>query len=71
MVGHKPFPQNVTTQVVIFTTLVTAISLALFALWHFVSGRIGGGSLNHYGVTVDGRLPWASIAKPAKAARRK
>jgi len=55
------FPQNVTTQVAIFTTLVTAISVALFALWHFVSGRKGGGSLNHYGVTVDGRLPLARI----------
>jgi pimeloyl-ACP methyl ester carboxylesterase len=60
------FPQNVTSQVVLFTSLVTLISLVLFALWHFTSNRgTGAGqtraTLDDYGLTVDGRLPWGRI----------
>jgi len=57
------FPQNVTTQVVIFTTLVSAVSSVLFTAWHFLSGRKAGASLDTYGVTVDGRIPWSRIGR--------
>ena len=57
------FPQNVTTQVVIFTSLVTLISAGLFGLWHVLSGRRGGARLDHYGLTLDGRVPWGRAGR--------
>lgn len=59
------FPQNVTTQVVIFTSLVTLISAVLFGLWHLLSGRRNGGSLDSYGLTLEGRIPWNRLGRSA------
>ena len=59
------FPQNITTQVVLFTSLVTVISAMLVALWHVLANRKRGGGLDHYGLTVGGRVPWRALLPSA------
>lgn len=56
------FPQNITTQVVVFTTLVAAISLLLFGVRHRLSGAgAPSARTDHYGLTVEGHVPWRRI----------
>lgn len=58
------FPQNITTQVVLFTTLVTAISVVLFVAWHRLSGAVATAArTDHYGLTVGGRMPWRRMGR--------
>lgn len=59
------FPQNITTQVVIFTSLVTLISAVLFGLWHLLSGRRHRGNPDSYGLTLEGRVPWGRLGRSA------
>ena len=55
------FPQNVTTQVVVFTSLVSVISVVLFAIWHRMASRTRGAGPDHYGLTVAGQVPWGRL----------
>jgi len=57
------FPQNITTQLIIWTTLLGLISLALFLLWHFVFNRKSGASGDHYGLTWDRKIVWRKVGK--------
>lgn len=57
------FPQNITTQLIIWTTLLGLISLALFLLWHFVLNRKSGASGDHYGLTWDKTVVWRKVGK--------
>ena len=57
------FPQNITTQVIIWTTLLGLISLALFLLWHFLLNRKTGANGDHYGLTWGGKISWSKVGK--------
>jgi hypothetical protein len=47
--------------VVFFTSLVTVISVVLFGLWHVLGNRKTGASLDDYGLTVGGGVPWGRL----------
>jgi hypothetical protein len=57
------FPQSITNQVMIWALLVGLISSALFVVWHLTSGRKGGGTSDHYGLTWAGRVAWSKVGK--------
>lgn len=57
------FPQNITTQVIIWTTLVGLISLVLFLLWHFFLNKKAEPTADNYGLTWDKKLSWRKIGK--------
>lgn len=57
------FPQNITTQIIIWTTLLGLISLALFLLWHFVFNRKSGAGGDHYGLTWNNKVIWRKVGK--------
>ncbi len=57
------FPQNITTQVVIWVVLVGLISLALFLLWHFLINKKRKPTGDNYGLTWDGKLQWGMLGK--------
>lgn len=56
-------PENITTQVVVWTTLLGLISLVLFLLWHFVFNRQSGATSEHYGLTWSGKVVWRKVWK--------
>ena len=51
MAASQLFPENITTQLLIWVLLTGAISLALFLLWHFVLNRKAKASARDYGVS--------------------
>jgi hypothetical protein len=51
MAPSQLFPENITTQLLIWVLLTGAISLALFLLWHFVFNRKAKASAKDYGVS--------------------
>ncbi len=57
------FPQNITTAVITWTTLLGLISIVLFLVWHFGFNRKAGGTAEVYGLTWDGKLQWGKIGK--------
>ena len=57
------FPQSITNQVMVWALLVGLISAALFAAWHFSSGRKAGATPDHYGLTWAGRVSWRKVGK--------
>ena len=57
------FPQSITNQVMIWALLVGLISGALFFGWHYSSGRKGGATGDHYGLTWGGRVSWVKVGK--------
>ena len=50
------FPQNITTAVVTWTTLLGAIFGVLFLLWHFLVNRKQKATADNYGLAWDGKL---------------
>ena len=57
------FPQSITNQVVAWAVLVGVISLVLFAVWHFTSGRKSGAGPDDHGLTPSGRFSAPHVAK--------
>ncbi|GIV75816.1 MAG: hypothetical protein KatS3mg050_0210 [Litorilinea sp.] len=57
------FPQNITTQVIIWTTLLGVISLVLFLLWHFALNRATNPNGDHYGITWGRKILWRKVGK--------
>lgn len=55
------FPQNITTQVMIWAVLVAVIAVVLFLIWHFAANRRTGAS--DYGLTWGARIDWVKIGK--------
>jgi hypothetical protein len=51
MAASQLFPENITTQLLIWVLLTGAISLALFLLWHFFLNRKAKASAMDYGVS--------------------
>jgi pimeloyl-ACP methyl ester carboxylesterase len=66
MAANKLFPENISTQLLIWVLLVGAISLVLFLLWHFVFNRKAKASASDYGLSwgtgVKG-VGWKKIGK--------
>jgi pimeloyl-ACP methyl ester carboxylesterase len=59
------FPQAVTTQVMVWALGVGLVSLVMGGLWHGVTGRKVGATLDDYGLTWDGAFVWRRIGKSA------
>ncbi len=57
------FPQNITNQVITWTTILGVITLVLFLLWHFVINKKAGGTADDYGLTWSGKLSLGKIGK--------
>lgn len=48
------WPQNITTQLVCWAWATGLVSLALFSVWHFTSGKRRGATARHYGLVSGG-----------------
>ena len=59
------FPQNITTAVVTWTTLLGVIFVVLFLLWHFLLNKKTGATAENYGLTWGGKLSPRLIGKSA------
>lgn len=59
------FPQNITTAVVTWTTLLGLIFVILFLLWHFLLNKKTGATAENYGLTWGGKLSLRLIGKSA------
>jgi len=57
------FPQNITTQVMIWALLVAVIAAVLFLLWHFAFNRKAKAAASDYGITWGKELNWRKIGK--------
>jgi pimeloyl-ACP methyl ester carboxylesterase len=57
------FPQNITTAVVTWTTLLVLIDIVLFVAWHFLLNRKAKATGDNYGLTWNQKLNWAKIGK--------
>ncbi|PKO12844.1 MAG: alpha/beta hydrolase [Chloroflexi bacterium HGW-Chloroflexi-10] len=57
------FPQNITSQVVVWTTLVGLIAMALFLVWHFALNKKAQANSDHYGLTWEQKISWRKIGK--------
>ena len=57
------FPQNITTAVVTWTTLLVLIDIVLFVLWHFLLNRKAQANGDNYGITWNQKLNWRKIGK--------
>jgi hypothetical protein len=57
------FPQNITTAVITWTTLLGIITIILFLIWHFFFNKKAGGTAEEYGLTWNGKLDWCKIGK--------
>jgi pimeloyl-ACP methyl ester carboxylesterase len=57
------FPQNITTQVMIWGLLVAAIAAVLFLLWHFVFNRKAKATPSDYGLTWGKEFNWRKLGK--------
>jgi pimeloyl-ACP methyl ester carboxylesterase len=57
------FPENITSQVLIWAVLNGVIALVLFLLWHFVFNRKTGATASSYGLTWGKALDWKKIGK--------
>lgn len=57
------FPQAITNQVIVWTTLVGLISLFLFTGWHLGVNRRRGATASSYGLTWEGGISWRKIWK--------
>ena len=57
------FPQNITTQVMIWALLVAVIAVVLFLIWHFAFNRKAKATASDYGLTWGKELDWIKIGK--------
>ena len=57
------FPQNITTSIIVWTTLLGLITIVLFVLWHFLLNKKAGGNAEVYGLTWDGKFSWCKLGK--------
>jgi pimeloyl-ACP methyl ester carboxylesterase len=57
------WPQEITTGIVTWALGNFLISLVLFGLWHWFLNRQNGATLEHYGLTWEGKLNWGKIFK--------
>lgn len=57
------FPQSITNQILIWTTLLGLITIVLFLIWYFVFNKRAGGNADQYGLTWSGKLDWGKIGK--------
>ncbi|MCH8552528.1 MAG: alpha/beta fold hydrolase [Natronospirillum sp.] len=56
-------PQEITTQVMVWIIGVGLIALALFTAWHLLLNRKTGATLEHYGLTWNGRVEMGKIVR--------
>ena len=56
-------PQNITTQIIVWTTLLGLLSLALFVVWHVAHNRKDGATTDNYGLTWELKLSWRKLGK--------
>lgn len=56
-------PQDITTQLVVWTSLLGLISVTLFGVWHWIANRGEEHAADAYGITWNGRLEGAKIGK--------
>ena len=61
--ANAVFPQNITTQVIVWTTLLGLLSLALFASWHLTLNRKTGATTDNYGLTWEGSISGNRVGK--------
>jgi pimeloyl-ACP methyl ester carboxylesterase len=57
------FPQNITTQVMIWALLVAAIAAVLFLIWHFAFNRKAKATASDYGLTWGKEFNWRKLGK--------
>jgi len=57
------FPQNLTTQLLVWAMGVTLISALLFLVWHLAVNRKRGGGLAPYGLAREGRMGLRRLGK--------
>ncbi len=57
------FPQNITTAVVVWTTLIGLIFVVIFLAWHFLLNKKQDATAENYGLTWDGKLSLGRIGK--------
>jgi pimeloyl-ACP methyl ester carboxylesterase len=57
------FPENITTQIMVWAVLNGVIALVLTLIWHFVWNRKTGATGDNYGLTWDKKLDWGKIGK--------
>jgi pimeloyl-ACP methyl ester carboxylesterase len=57
------FPQNITTAVVTWTTLLGVIFGILFLAWHFLLNKKNGATAENYGLTWGGKLDLRLVGK--------
>jgi pimeloyl-ACP methyl ester carboxylesterase len=57
------FPQNITTQVMIWALLVAAIAAVLFLVWHFAFNRKAKATASDYGLSWGKEFNWRKIGK--------
>lgn len=57
------FPQNITTAVITWTTILGLITIVLFLIWHFGFNKKVEGNVDAYGLTWDGKVNWRKIGK--------
>ncbi|MCJ7743826.1 MAG: hypothetical protein MUO99_04610, partial [Dehalococcoidales bacterium] len=63
MAANKFFPENITTQLLIWVLLVGAIALVFFLLWHFVFNRKAKATASDYGLAWGKGIGWKKIVK--------
>lgn len=57
------FPQNITTQVMIWALLVAVIAVVLFLVWHFAFNRRAKAGASDYGLSWDTGFDWSKLGK--------
>jgi len=63
MAANPLFPEDITTQLLIWVLLTGAIALLLFLLWHFVFNRKAKATASDYGLTWGSGIGWKRIGK--------
>jgi pimeloyl-ACP methyl ester carboxylesterase len=63
LAATRIFPQNITTQVMIWALLVAAIAAVLFLLWHFVFNRKAKATATDYGLSWSKGFNWTKLGK--------
>jgi pimeloyl-ACP methyl ester carboxylesterase len=57
------FPENITTQIMIWALLVAVIAVVLFLVWHFAFNRKAKATASDYGLKWGKELNWRKIGK--------
>ncbi len=63
MAANPLFPEDITTQLLIWVLLTGAIALLFFLLWHFVFNRKAKATASDYGLAWGSGIGWKRISK--------